>query len=121
MFARDMFISLANKLPENLQLDAVNEHGLFCAAFLLRLTEEQLCDLRKEARKHDKENIFLLFYCVSEENASSQVPYELKDLNNFDFSKVVSCKFNGNTSPFLQYRNWEPYHYVTVTFVIKKS
>lgn len=117
--ARDMLISLANKLPANLFLDAVNEEGQFTMAFLLRLNDEQLEKLRKEAEKQHKQNFFLFFYSVPEEKAGKEAPFEIRDFSSFDFSKVVSFNFNGSTQPLLPYRDCPPVHYVSVTFVVK--
>lgn len=117
--AKDMLISRAAKLPDRLLLDAVNEHGLFSASFLLRLNEEQLSDLRKESEKQNGKEFFLSFYSISEEKAGKESPCEVKDFTNFDYSKVVSISFNGNTVPMLPYRDWEPIYYVSVTFVLK--
>lgn len=119
MTARDMLVSLANKLPENLLIDAVNEEGRFSAAFLLQLNDEQLSELRKEAKKQEKKNLFLFFYSVPEEKAGKEAPYEVKNFSSFDFSKVVKVSFNGSTAPFLKYRDFPPVHYVSVTFVLK--
>lgn len=119
IFARDALISLANKLPENLVLDSMNAEGSFTINFLLQLAEEQLCDLRKEARKQKNENFFLFFYSVTEGKEPKSLPTEVKNFSTFDFSKVKSISFNGNTSPYLPYRNWSPIHYVSVTFTLK--
>ena len=119
MYAKEMLISLANKLPENLLLDAVNEHGMFTATVLLHLTEAQLCDLRKEARLHKTDNVFLFFYSVSEKNLGKQHAAEVKDFTTFDFSKVVDIQFNGSCAPLLQHNYLKPIHYVSTTFVLK--
>lgn len=118
--AKDMLISLANKLPENLLLDAVNEHGLFCMEFLLWLNECQLSALREEAKKHADEDIFLFFYSIPENNSGKKVPVEVKNLSSFDFSKVLSINFNGNTLPALKHSMLPPVYYVSVTFVLKE-
>ena len=117
--AGDLLVSLARKLPPKLLVDAVNAEGNFTMAFLLRLNDEQLEALKKEAEKKGKNEFFLFFYTVPEEKAGKEAPYELRDFSSFDFSKVVSFSFNGSTQPLLPYRDWAPVHYVSVTFVIK--
>jgi len=121
MKARDMLLSLANKLPDNLLLDAVNSHGIFTASFLLRLKEENLCDLRKEARKHGNESVFLFFFKVSEKELGKKAPFEVKETeyDTFDFSKVSDVLFNGSTAPLLEHNYLHAMHYVSVTLVVK--
>ena len=118
MNARDMLVSLAKKLPENLLIDAVNEQGMFTAYFLLRLKEEHLCDLRKAARIKG-EDFFLFFYSISEKNKGKQHPAEVKDYTTFDFSKLVDVEFNPSTVNLLLYRDLAPIPYVSVTLVFK--
>lgn len=121
MAAKDMLFSLANKLPQNLVVDAVNEHGMFTAALLLRLKEENLCDLRKEARKHKNNPVFLFFFKVSEKELGKKAPFEVRDseFTTFDFSKVVNVLFNGSTAPLLDHNYLAATHYVSVTLVVK--
>ena len=118
MNAKDMLVSLASKLPENLLIDAVNEQGMFTASFLLRLKEEQLCDLRKAAREK-REDFFLFFYSISEKNKGKQHATEVRNYTTFDFSKVVDVEFSSSTVNLLLYRDLAPVPYVSVTLVLK--
>lgn len=115
--ARDILISCANKLPENLLIDAINQQGRFSINFLLRLDTDQLACLNKEIAKKNKKQVFLEFSTVQEN--STACPVELKDFDHFDWSKVCQIKMSGDTSPYLHSRHSEPYHYISVVFVLK--
>lgn len=117
--AKDMLISLANKLPSNLYLDETSEIGRFTKNFLVELNEHQLSTLKIEAQKHGDENICLLYYSNTETKAGKVPSQEMKDFTSFDFSKVVKILFNGNTAPILKYFDSDPVHYVSVTLILK--
>lgn len=116
--ARDILISCANKLPENLMVDAVNDQGKFAICFVLHLNEDQLLTLKKETDKKNVQNIFLEFSTVSE--GSTECPTELKKFDDFDWNKVCQIKISGDTSPFQRSIHTEPYHYISVVFVLKE-
>lgn len=117
--AADILISCATKLPDNLVFDTQTEHGAFTVNFLLRLKEENLCDLRKEARKQ-KEDCFLLFYSISKSDFSNgKAPYQIKGFSSFDFSKVADIKFSGDTIALQPKLDADPVHYVSATLVLK--
>ena len=117
--ARDMLISQATKIPKNLRLAAVDEEVQFTKTFLLSLNDEQLSNLRKEAEKQGNKDIFLFFYTIPEEKVAKETPCEVRNFSSFDFSKVVSIGFNGNTAPFLPYVDAPPVHYVSVILATK--
>ena len=113
--AVDMLLSLSRKLPKNLLLDASSEEGQFTANFLLKLKYDQLCALEKEAKKKDGDSFYLFFFTVSEKDYGKKAPVEVKDFQNFDFSKVKNIHFNGGTTALSS-----PDHisFVTVIFVL---
>ena len=119
--AKELLISLASRLPENLQLDQMSEEYQFTKDFLLRLNEVQLSNLKNEAKKHDDKNICLLFYVIPESKAGKVPSQEVKDFTNFDFSKVVKIYFNGDTAPLLKHSDSEPKYYVSVTLVLQQD
>lgn len=90
MYATDMLISLAKKLPENLMIHASEE--TFTIAFLQRLTDEQLSALNEAVNLHEVENVFLYVYTVSKLN--HKVYSDFTDLTNFDFERIDSIIFN---------------------------
>ena len=114
--ATDMLLSLAKKFPENLMLDTEDAEGLFTLCFLLRLSPEQLANLKEAMEFHKDENVFLFFYV--QRQGQSEHAVELKDFEGFDFSKVIKINFNGNTAPLLYYSDLPPVHYVSVTFTL---
>lgn len=114
----DALMAKATKMPSNLVVDGLNNHGMFSLAFLMRLTEEQLCDLRREARIHGENEIFLLFYVIPESEFGKKGGKALQDFTSFDFSKVKKIHFNGNCSPILDYPHSNASHYVSVTFIL---
>lgn len=116
--ARDILISCANKLPENLLIDALNQQGMFSITFLLRLTEDQLDCLNKEIAKKRKKQVFLEFSTVQEN--STACPIELKDFDHFDWAEVCQIKMSGDTSPYQRSIHTEAYHYISVVFVLKE-
>jgi len=117
--ASDALITKASKLPHNLVVDGLNEHGMFSLAFLMRLTEDQLCDLRREARIQENDDIFLFFYSIPKKDFRKKGARELKNFTTFDFSTVEKIHFNGNCCPILDYPYSNASHYVSVTFVLK--
>jgi len=121
MYAKDKLVSVAKELPENLLLDAVNDHGLFTSNLLLRLKQEEFCDLRKEARKHQNDKVFLFFYEVPEKDLGKKAPHQVTNYASFDFSKVVKVLFNGSTAPFLEHNYLNPIYYISVTLVTKDA
>lgn len=90
MYATDMLLSLAAKLPEKLMIHASEE--TFTIAFLQRLTDEQLSALNEAVNLHEVENVFLYVYTVSRIN--HKVYSDFTDLINFDFKKIHSIIFN---------------------------
>lgn len=117
--AKDMLISLANKLPSNLYFDEISEVGRFTKNFLLELNEVQLSALNAEAQKQGNEKICLLFYSNIEDKSGKLPSKEIENFTAFDFSKVVKILFNGNTAPLLKYFDSDPVHYVSVTLILK--
>lgn len=120
--AKDIFISIAEKLPENLMVDAVSAHGLFAIEFISRLNDEQLAELEKATEKqgfpnksNEKKPVFLEFSTVQE--GSSSCPIELKQFSNFDWDKVSKIKINGNTVPFLYSKSSPELNYIQIVFV----
>lgn len=116
IYANDMLLSLAIKLPNNLMLDAEDVEGIFTLNFLLRLSDEQLEDLKKASALQKDENVFLFFY--TQHQGQSEHAVELKDFEGFDLSKVIEINFNGKTAPLLSHSYLPPVHYVSVTFVV---
>lgn len=114
VFARDVFLSLANKLPMNLMLDSVNSQGKFTIKFLSCLSEQEIKALRKECEKKT-ENVFLLFYTIEENSISC--PKELRNFSNFDWNKIISIRFNGDTCPYAFGEDFV--HYVSVVIGLK--
>lgn len=115
--ARDAIVSRANKLPESLWVDAVDAQGSFSIAFLLRLDEDGLASLNKEIAKKSNHPVFLEFSTIPQ--SSNTCPMELKDFSNFDWTKVIETRINGNTSPYATDIHNEPFEYVSVVFVMK--
>ena len=116
IYAIDMILSLADKLPNNLMLDSEDMEGAFTLNFLFRLSNEQLEDLKEQANLQNDENVFLFFYV--QHQGQSEHAVELKDFEGFDLSKVIKINFNGNTAPLLYYSDLPPVHYVSVTFTL---
>lgn len=116
---KDILISRAEKLPENLMIDAVDDHGKFSIDFIARLTDDQLIKLSEEAAKKADETVFLEFSTVTE--GSTACPYELKKFSDFDWYKVSQIKISGDTCPSLHSIHSEPYYYISVVFVVKKN
>ena len=114
--ATDMLLSLAKKFPENLMLDTEDAEGLFTLCFLLRLSPEQLANLKEAMEFHKDENVFLFFYIRHKEKPEESV--ELKGFEGFDLSKVIETNFNGKTAPLLSHSYLDPVHYVSVTFTV---
>lgn len=114
---KDILISCADKIPENLMIDAVNDHGKFSIDFISRLTEDQLISLKNEAAKKGTQNVFLEFSTVTE--GSANCPTELKNFADFDWYKVCQIQINGNTAPSIRSATSEPYHYISVVFTVK--
>ncbi len=109
-------MSRAKNLPENLLLDAVSDSGNFTTVFLFRLTENHLKILKDEAKKHKHEEVFLVFYSISEKELGKCAPKEITDYNGFDFCNVSKILFNGNTPQLPSNR---PRNYISVTLVLK--
>lgn len=116
---KDILISCAEKLPENLMIDAVDDHGKFSIDFIARLTDDQLIKLSEEAAKKADKTVFLEFSTVTE--GSTACPYELKKFSDFDWYKVSQIKISGDTCPSLHSIHSEPYYYISVVFVVKKN
>lgn len=114
---KDILISCADKLPENLMIDAVDDHGKFSIDFISRLTDDQLIKLSEEASKKADKTVFLEFSTVTED--STDCPYELKKFSDFDWYKVCQIKISGDTCPYIHSIHSEPHHYISVVFVVK--
>lgn len=112
--ATDVLIPLAEKLPDNLMFDAEDAEGRFTFAFLQRLSDEQLAELKEAAELHKDENVFLFFYTRHQGKCEPVV--ELKNFESFDLSKILGISFNGHTAPLLSYSDLPPIYYVSVTF-----
>lgn len=111
-------LSISQQLPENLLIDAVNEHGKFSLEFLFRLTPEQLFKLKTECEKKKNKNVFLSF-SREEKPAPKLVEREIRDLSAFDWSKVADIRISGDTSPYQYSRDSEAFHYISIVFVMK--
>lgn len=108
---RDLLISLAEKLPENLVVDPNTAEGKATIAFLFSLSEEDLASLRKEAGKLSGGYIHLEFSYRSKvepfyrEVKMGQFPWE---------GKKVS--FNGDTDPYQHYSSENSLPYISAKF-----
>lgn len=116
--ATDILVSLANKLPENLLVDSVNDKGKFSLNFLLRLTDNQLVSLKEEASK--KKSDFLLDFATIELE-SDTCPNELRNFSDFNWEKVYEIKISGDTCPYQPNIHSKCVDYVCVTFVLKNE
>lgn len=114
--SRDMLLSLASKLPKKLMIHADVAEGEFTIAFLKRLSDEQLADLNEAVNLHEGEDVFLFFYTQHQGKCEHLI--ELKDFENFDFSKILGISFNGNTAPLIYHMDSIPIYYVSVTFTV---
>ena len=114
---KDILMSCADKLPENLMIDAVNDHGKFSIDFISRLTDDQLTKLCEESSKKAGKHVFLDFSTINE--GSNSCPTELKKFSDFNWYKVCQIKINGNTCPYLHNNQSEPQEYISVVFVVK--
>lgn len=116
---KDIFISLAEKLPKNLFTDTVDAQGKFTIEFISRLTDDQLTRLREEATKKKDEIVFLEFSTCTE--GSKGCSTSLKTFSNFDWSKVLGIKISGDTCPYIDGPDDYPYNYISVVFVLSNS
>lgn len=114
--ASEMFISLANQLPENLVINSASSQGPLVKNLLLQFNEKHFADL-KEASKYIKEPFFLEIFTVPEKDLGKKCPIEMKTAVDLP-SEVVKVLFNGSTCPLVQ-KYAGPNRYVTVTLVTK--
>ncbi len=117
IYARDALVSLARKLPEKMVLDVNSNSGKFAVDFLLRLDDEQLAHLRQEAKRKN-DNTFSITFCESQVG-SSEPPKIINDFRAFDLDNVQSVTFDGNTVPYLRYRDAPPEHYILAVFTME--
>lgn len=116
--AKEILPLYSQKLPDNLMVDSVNSHGKFAKIFLSNLSDEQFETLKKECSKKRKEdNIFLTFYTASKANPRTAAS-EVVDFSDFDWEKIIDFKISGDTSPYQHSKSSEPFHYVSVVFVM---
>lgn len=112
IYAKDLLISLADKLPEKLMIDTESEQGKFSLNFLCRLTEDQLEQLKKES-KDNKGNFYLSFYSIS----GKEAPVRINNFADFDLSKIQSISFDGNTIPEIS-RKIDEIEFYVLAFIV---
>ena len=117
MYARDALVSLAPKLPAKMVLDVNSESGKFTIDFLLRLDDEQLAHLCQEAKRKN-DNSFSITFCQSQ-IGSDEPPKIINDFRKFNLNRVRRITFNGNTVPYLRYRDAPPEHYILAIFTME--
>lgn len=118
--AREALVSLSKQLPTNLLVDTVNEHGKFSIEFISKLTPEQLSKLKAECEKKKNKEVFLSFN-VQTKPAPKLVEQELTSFSDFDWNKIADFKISGDTTPYQHSKSSEPFHYVSVVFVMKED
>ena len=116
--AREALVSRSRDLPTNLLVDTVNDHGKLSLEFLLKLTPDQVSKLRTECEKKKNKQVFLHF-SVQTKPAPKLVEQELTNFSEFDWNKVADFKISGDTTPYQHSKSSEPFHYISVVFVMK--
>lgn len=92
--AKDAIVARASSLPANLVLD---EKALyFSIVFLLKLNDEELEILRKEASKKKNDIKIEFFYKFKD---SIKPPHSISKFEKFDWQNVTDIKISGDTVP----------------------
>ena len=105
--------ALSHKLPRNLWISSPDtKKGEFEVGFLARLTDKQLADLNKEAKKKSRHQVSFQFFKKDSEDCPHAV-YHFQDLK---FDDILKIEFSGDTIPYLHNTHSAPEHYISVVF-----
>ncbi len=114
--AKDIIISLADKLPKNLMI--LRSHEKFAIDLISRLNEKQLSILSDEVKKKDSDKVFLEF--LTKHYGSKECAAELMDYSNFNWGNVFDIEINGDTVPYLHSIHSDPTYYVSIIFILNE-